>query len=98
MENPLEKIRAINAQKELDKQQADKSKIEDIVSNQENVDQEHFSLKGQKEVLVEEVESFKQKIQNINGTRGEMIAQYHEAINEAKKNPETLMYVKEHFA
>jgi hypothetical protein len=43
------------------------------------------------------VENFKKRMEEIKGTREEMIVQYHEAIVEARKNPETLQYVKDNF-
>lgn len=97
-ENPLDLIRSMNEQKNTEEEKSKKLESENLVKNQEAIDQEYDSLKEQKKVLVEDVEKFKQRLEEIKGTREEMISQYHEAINEAKKNPETLEYVREHFS
>jgi|GEM_PF-5558657 len=97
-ENPLDLIRSMNEQKKTREEESKNLESENLVKNQETIDQEHASLEGQKKVLVEDIEKFKQRIGEIKGTREEMIFQYHEAINEAKKNPETLEYVRENFS
>jgi len=97
-ENPLDLIRSMNEQKKTKEEESKNLESDNLVKNQETIDQEHTSLEGQKRVLVEDVEKFKQRIGEIKGTREEMISQYHEAINEAKKNPETLLYVRENFS
>lgn len=108
-ENPLDLIKAMNAKKEAEKNETVKQDPElvkqesesipkEIIDNQGGADQEYVALQENKKVLVEDIEKFQEDIKAIKGTREEMIAQYHEAITEARKNPETLAYVKENFS
>jgi len=107
-ENPLDLIKAMNAKKEAEKngtvkqdselvKQESESIPKEIIDNQANTDQKYASFQENKKVLIEDIEKFQENIKAIKGTREEMISQYHEVINEAKKNPETLVYVKENF-
>lgn len=96
-ENPLDLIRSMNEKKEEEKKRLSQLEGEKEMQNQDNLDQEYDSLEGKKLILAEDIESFKQKMADIKGSREEMIAQYHEAIAEAKKNPETLEYVRNNF-
>lgn len=94
-ENPLDFIRSLNKKKE---EEPGNLAAETPANNQEMIDQEQAELEEQKLVLVVEVEKIKNRLAEIKGTREEMIAQYHEAIAEAKKNPETLDYVRKNFS
>jgi len=59
-ENPLDLIRTMNEQKKIKERESKDLESENLVKNQENIDQEHISLEGQKRVLVEDIEKFKQ--------------------------------------
>lgn len=65
--------------------------------NKRNEEERIASDEGQKGILSKEIEVFKQRLGEIKGTREEMISQYHEVINEAKKDPKTLQYVRDNF-
>lgn len=96
-ENPLDLIRKRNQENAEKKEQESQQALAAQQDSQQSIDNQYTSTIGEKEVLLGKVEDFKNRIGEITGTQEEMIAQYHEAIKEAKKDPETLQYVRENF-
>lgn len=96
-ENPLDKIKKMNAENEVKKSQEEALEKEQEIQSQENTDTQYELVSDQKQGYSEQVIQFKERIADITGTQEEMIAEYRKTINEAKKDPETLKYVRDNF-
>jgi len=96
-ENPLDKIKKMNAENAAKKAQEAAQVEEQEVLNQKNIDEQYDLVQQQKEGYSEQVIQLKERISAITGTQKEMIAQYRTTIDEAKKDPETLQYVRDNF-
>lgn len=95
--NPLDRIKKMNAENEVKKSQEEALEKEQKIQSQENTDTQYELVSDQKQGYSEQVIQFKERIADITGTQEEMIAEYRKTINEAKKDPETLKYVKDNF-
>ncbi len=96
--NPLDLVKNLNAQKKQEEaQKTDEFEKEELVE-QKKLDDKYSYLSENRKYLLSKVDDFKTNIEKIKGSREEMIDKYREVIDEAKKNPETLEYVKQNFS
>lgn len=96
-ENPLDKIKKINADNAAKKEVENAEILEQEKRERENIDTEYVLSIKEKEVYSQQIIDIKNRIAEISGTQEEMIAEYKKVIDEAKNDPKTLQYVRDHF-
>jgi hypothetical protein len=83
-ENPLDRIKKMNAENEVKKSQEEALEKEQEIQSQENTDTQYELVGDQNQAYSEQVIQLKERIADITGTQEEMIAEYGKVIDEAK--------------
>ncbi|MDD3694228.1 MAG: hypothetical protein PHC89_02450 [Candidatus Pacebacteria bacterium] len=97
IENPFDHIRKKNLEKETKRNEEQEALKQQEALEQKNTDDLYQQKEQDKETTADSIEFLAKQIHKITGTQEEMIAQYRKAIKEARKDPETLQYVRDNF-
>lgn len=97
IENPFDHIRKKNLENETKRNEEQGALKQQEALEQKNTDELYQQKEQDKETTADSIEFLAKQIHKITGTQEEMIAQYRKAIKEARKDPETLQYVRDNF-
>ncbi|MFT6361047.1 MAG: hypothetical protein ACJAV6_000566 [Candidatus Paceibacteria bacterium] len=96
-ENPLDRIKKMNADNLADKEEENSLSLEKEKIDQEVVDHEYLSVTEDKDNFDVSIEKLRGAISKIEGSKEEIEEQIHLALEEASKDPETLKHVKDNY-